>query len=339
MKRINIPLLHQGWWRGPLLLLGAILALSGWASLSNGDMAVLLSSYYRYVLSQQVASQSQNLTAQAPADCQPAIKEAIQGWGTDTQRRIREDLQRQFGPQARNQFEKFVADYVNAEGHGDAAYLGSLTTAVGLPPTTANYVDLRRGTCQSLLKPEVDNASRLLSEIQTWTDLKRRRTDIPSLSAWLHRGEKPLPAQPAAAPTLATAEAVSTVAVDPDDKVSSSLDSFASLRKARREKAQQQAQLGMQQVATEREAAEQEYGAKKLAAAQAEAENIKRHAEQLAQAEKDALDQDANSWSMKIKTMLATTISAGVGAFTGTIGAQAATKAADHIFHPPDTSK
>ena len=326
---------RRGLW-GLTLLAGQFFVTSCWAALSGGDATVLLSAYYRYVLAQQVPPQTQTLIAHAPADCQQPIQAALQEWVTGSQKRIRDDLQRQFGAQARDHFEKFVTDYANAESHGDAAFLAKLAADVGLKPPPANYGDLRRVTFLSRLKPEVEGVSRLLSEIQTWLDLKRRRTDVPSLPIWLHRSERGTP--PAAPPTLATAEAASEAVDAPDSGASSTLDSFTAMRKARREKAQQQAQAGMQQVAAERAAAEQEYGAKKLAAAQAEADNIKRQAEKLAQGEKDALDQEANSWEQQLKGLVGATISAGVGAFTGTLGAQAAIKAANHVFPPPDTS-
>jgi len=335
MKRCFRPASRRRWLWGVLFVFGPWWC---WATLSGGDTTVLLSAYYRYVLTQQVPAQLQALTAQAPADCQLPVQETLQDWVKGTQLRTREDLQRQFGPQARAQFEKFVAAYASAEEHGDAAFLANLAATSGLSPAPANYGALRRAILTSRLQPDVADASKLLSEIQTWLDLKRRRTDVPALPIWLYRGEKVIPA-PSAPPTLATAEATSDAVVVTDDKPASSLDAFASLRKVRREKAQQQAQAGMQQVATEREAAEQEYGTKKLVASQAEADNMKRHAEKLAQAEKDALDQEANGWEMKIKTLVSSTITAGVGAFTGTVGAQAAQKAADHLFPPPDAKK
>lgn len=328
---------RQAWRRGWIWVLVGLLGLSQAAfcraAQANSDAPALLSAYYRYVLVQQVPPQAQTLIANAPAENQLAVKETLREWVTGAQRRIREDLQRQFGAQARGQFEKFVAEYANAEGLGDAAFLANLAAGLGLSPTPASFLELRQAVVGSRLKPEVEEASRFLSEIQTWLDLKRRRSDVPSLAIWVHRGEKSAPAAPL---TLATAEAVTSAEALPEDgAASSSLDAFASLRKSRRDKAQQLAQAGMQQVATEREAAEQEYGAKKLTAAQMEADNIKRHAEKLAQGEKDALDQEANSWGMKLKGMVSATISAGVGAFTGAIGSQAAQKAANQLFPPP----
>ena len=335
------PASRRRWLCGAVLLAGQCIAASCWAALSSGDTTCLLSSYYCYVLAQQVPAQVQSLTAQASPETKGDVEASAQEWTSGAQRRIRENLEHQFGSQAREQFESFVAAYANAEGRGDAAYLAQRAAELRLSPAPSNYVDLRKAFLDSRLKPEVEGVSTLLSEIQTWLELKKRRSDVPPLSVWLHRNDKGTPPAPVRPPppTLSTAEAPPPAEAPDDKAASTSLDALATMRKSRTEKTQQQAQAGMQQVAIERTSAEQEYGAKKLAAAQAQAEDVRRHAEALAQAEKDALDQEANSWSMKVKTVVSSTITAGVGAFTGTVGSQAAQKAADALFPPPEEKK
>jgi hypothetical protein len=110
------------------------------------------------------------------------------------------------------------------------------------------------------------------------------------------------------------------------------LDSFAQARQDRRQRALEEAQAGMQQVASERDAAEREYAARKTASAQAEAEAIKRQADKLASTETEALEQRKNSWGNKLKGILSATIGAATGAFTGGIGTEAGTRLADAIF-------
>jgi FtsZ-binding cell division protein ZapB len=106
------------------------------------------------------------------------------------------------------------------------------------------------------------------------------------------------------------------------------------MRKKRSERRLEEAQAGMEQVASERQAAEEEYAAKKTAAAQAEAEAMKRHADKLAATEKDALEQRKNSWVNRLKSIVGATVSAATGAFTGGIGTRAGQEAANAIFRP-----
>jgi len=111
-----------------------------------------------------------------------------------------------------------------------------------------------------------------------------------------------------------------------------SLEAFGAQRKDRRDRLVKEAQEGMAQVSAERQQAEQELASKKQAEAQAEAEAIKNHAQRLADTEKQALDQEQNSWSAKLKGVVGATISAAGGAFFGGIGAQAGQMAANAIF-------
>ncbi|MFH0880126.1 MAG: hypothetical protein V2A34_10475 [Lentisphaerota bacterium] len=110
------------------------------------------------------------------------------------------------------------------------------------------------------------------------------------------------------------------------------LNDFSQLRDERRQKILEEAQAGMQQVAAERESAEQEYAATKTAAAQAEADAMKRQAEKLAATDAEALDQRKNSWGAKIKSIIGATVQTTASGFTGAIGSRAADEAVHAIF-------
>ena len=304
-----------------------------------GDEAVLAPAYLRSLLVQQVSEQAQTLIAKAPADYQAQISESVKNWSAKTQARVRTDLQNQFGDAARTRFERFIATYTDCESRGDTAFLSRLTAESGLSPTPTNYVSFRRGATGTWLKSDIQSASKLLSDLQSWLDLTRSHpADLPPLSVWLQRDQSTTRQPPSRkAPTLADSEAAAPAEVDDGGhSAAGALDSFGSMRKTRRDQAHQQAQAGMQQIAAERETWEQENANQKSTQAQAESENIKKHAEQLAQADKDAIDQYKDSWEMKLKTVASATVGSAVGAFTGTIGSQAGQKAADAIF---DTNK
>jgi hypothetical protein len=104
------------------------------------------------------------------------------------------------------------------------------------------------------------------------------------------------------------------------------------MRKKRHDKELAEAQDGMEQIANERKSAEEEYAAKKTSDAQAEAENMKRHADKLASTEQEALEQRKNSWGSRLKSIVGATVSAATGAFTGGVGARAGEEAVNAIF-------
>jgi hypothetical protein len=70
-----------------------------------------------------------------------------------------------------------------------------------------------------------------------------------------------------------------------------------------------------------------------LAAAQAEAAALQRHAEKLAAVEKDALDQRQNSWTSKLKNIVASTVSTATGVFFGSVGQRAGEAVTDAVFN------
>lgn len=314
-----------------------------------GETAVLCKTYFRYLLSQEVSAQALTLSRDAVDSDAGQIRDAATAWSGRQMVEIRKVLQTAFGKAARQRFEGFVTMYTTGEQAEDSGMLRELSAALELDPAPADYSALRRAVVQGPLADDMIAASQWLGEIQTWMDVRRKNKDTPVLEAWLTRSEpaeaasgwqwKKTGAAPAGRPAasapanpLASAEPEMGEYQDEGEEAGSPLDTFGELRKKKREKALEEAQAGMQQVADERRAAEEEYGQKKLAEAQAEAENIKRQAEKLAAVEKEALDQRQNSWSARLKKIVGSTISAATGAFTGGIGTRAGEEAADALF-------
>ena len=318
------------------------LSVSSFASVDGAspDMAVLGQCYLKFMLYQQVAAQAGLIAAEAPQTDQTQIKTAAAGWSTSKTGSVRKELTRQFGDDARARFEQFVADYTTAEKNEDAAFLAQMGGSFAISPAPADYASLRKSAIESFLQPDMADGSKWLGEIQTWVDVRKKSKDVPDLSIWLTRDQPTAVAKstkqkkpPAKKPnSLADAEAdMGEFSADEED-VTSPLDSFDDMRKKRSERKLEEAQAGMEQVASERQAAEEEYAAKKTSAAQAEADAMKRHADKLAATEKDALEQRKNSWVNRLKSIVGATVSAATGAFTGGIGTRAGQEAANALF-------
>lgn len=337
-----------------LVALALVLVSSAGFAFGNpkaaAETALLCKTYFRYLLSQEVSSQAAALGKDAREPDAQQIRSAASAWSGRQMVAIRQALEGSFGDGARQRFEEFVAKYTTGERAEDTAMLQELSAALQLDPQPTDYSMLRQAVVQGPLADDMLAASKWLGEIQTWMDVRRKDKDVPALDAWLTRSEpaevatgwqwkktgSPKPAASAPANPLAAAEPEMGAYEDQGGDEGSPLDTFGELRKKKREKALEEAQAGMQQVAAERQAAEEEYGQKKLAEAQAEAENIKRHAEKLAAVEKEALDQRQNSWSARLKKIVGSTISAATGAFTGGIGTRAGEEAADALFKDHD---
>ncbi len=313
------------------------------ATSAQPPAAVLLRSYYRYLVTQQVGAQAQTLTAQLPERVGAEVRSALAAWTGQRMELVRQELTAHFGDRGRQQFEQFFTTYSEAEGRNDPHYLQTLCDALGAKPYPADYAALRQLGLNAWLKPDIQASSQFLGDVQTWLQLQQKTPNMPTLAAWLTRdvpAARP-PAAPHAAPRpqptvaqqLASAEApLPEFQPEPEQAGANPLDSFIAQRKERRERAVKEAQEGMAQVASERQQAEQEVASKKQAEAQAEAEAMKAHAQRLAAAETDALEQEKNSWSSKLKGIVGATISAAGGAFFGGIGAQAGQMAANLIF-------
>ncbi len=309
------------------------------------DAVVLLRSYYRYLLTQQVAAQVQTMTAPLPKSDAAAVQAAVTGWNGQRMEVVRQDLVLHFGEQGRPKFEQFFATYTEAEKNNDAGYLRELCGVLGArPPLPADYAALRQLGLNAWLQPDIQASSKFLADVQTWLQLKSRTPNMPPLNVWLARDATAAlavsdarvapPPQKTVAQQLASAEAPMPE-FKPEDEAapgSNPLEAFGAQRKERRERAVKEAQEAMAQVAAERQAAEQEYASKKQAEASAEAEAMKNHAQRLADNEKQAIEQEKDSWSAKLKGIVGATITAAGGAFFGGVGAQAGQMAANFIF-------
>jgi hypothetical protein len=310
--------------------------------------AVLLNGYMKYLLSVQVQQQVDLVSQNALEKDRKQIGDITALWFSGRMEGIKNDLVGKCGENAQDKFMAFMSTYESAEKKGNKEYLGRLVDSVGIASVPADYPSFKKSYLDGNLKGDIDAASSWLSEIQTWADLRCKTNGVPDLNAWVSRNSskvgKDVPAgresvktvnkKPAksAADSLENAEADVGAIEVPEEEAGSPMDAFSEMRNKRREKALEEAQAGMQQVAQERQAAEQEYAAKKTAAAQAEAENLKNHADKIAAAEKDAMDQRANSWSARLKSIVGATISAATGAFTGGLGATAGQMAVNAVF-------
>ena len=306
--------------------------------------ALLLKAMFRLDVAQHVVNQAAKVAEPCEPDVAAEIVAAAKTYQARESGAIRDALEGAFGEQARGAFGDFVDAYAKASEAGNAAFLATLAKAVGgwgeAPP--ADYAALRSGMVQRVLREEIAAAGRFLADVQTWVDLKGRAEDVPPLAAWIDRGAAPVGAttrqvvkrrKPAKRNPLRDSEAQAEDFEGESGGGEGALEGFGAARKERREKALQDAQAGMQQVAEERRAAEEEFAAKKTAAAQAEADAVRKQAENLAAAESEAIEQRKNSWSGRLKSVLTATIGATSGAFLGNVGGRAGEAAANAIFN------
>lgn len=301
----------------------------------ESDSEVLLRSYIRFSLAREVHAQTLALTEELSQTDSEQVQSVADEWFGDELDTLRRELDRQFGDAARTRFAAFVDEYTAAEDGGDMVYLDRLSSHVNLREPPADYAALRRLALERWLEVPMSEGIRLLSEIQTWADVRARDPGAPPLDYWLERegGAEPVdvPPRPPVNP-LAEAEAPAPAWNESVRGSDSALDAFAGRRRERREQALQSAQAGMQQMALERQSAEQEYAARVMADAQADAEAMRAQAQKLAAAEAEAMAQRENSWGNRIKRIVGGTVSAGLGAFTGGIGSEAGRRAADEVF-------
>ncbi len=318
--------------------LAAVLPVLAAGAAEPEDTRVLLTAYFQYVISRQIPAQAEGLATDYPEGQQKQVSVAMADWQGRVMKTVRKELGDQFGDDARQRFETFVAAYTTAEKSADAAYLAELARTAGLATGPKDYAGLHRLVTTDWLKRDLDAGAAILGEVQTWLDVARRTPDAPPLSAWLTRGTQSwgpgatTPAKPARRNALRESEATAGDFTAAEGDAPSALDALAQNRKERRQRALEESQAGMQQVATERDAAEREYAARKTAAATAEAEAMKRHADKLAATEAEALEQRKDSWGNKLKGILSSTIGAATGAATGGIGTEAGRRLSQAIF-------
>lgn len=200
---------------------------------------------------------------------------------------------------------------------------------------TVSTAEDRTEIIRSRLSAAVDSAGVFLGDLQAWIRLKTN-PDRPTLAVWLarNRGAAAIekPQRKRRTNPLRDAEAGVGRFVEAADDGQGALRSFAAKHKVERDRKLAEAQQGMAQVAAERKVADEEANARKLAAAQAEAAAQQAQAQRIAAAEQEAIVQDQNSWKTRIKGVLSTAIGATAGAFTGGIGTQIGTAAADAVL-------
>jgi len=307
------------------------------------DFTVLTSCYFRFLLTEQVSAQAALLLKQIPDSLGDEVKASTDAWYERQIESLRADLEKGLGDKAEDRFSSYVSEFTMAEKNVNTKPLAQWSQWLQLKPVPTDYPGFRKAVMESLIATPMADASRFLSEVQTWAGLRAKDKDVPPLALWLDRAgdSKTAAATPAkpktAAQKLAEAEADTPAMPEVSgESAPNPLETFAAKRKEKRDKALADAEAGMQQVAAERQAAEEEYAAKKLAAAQADAENMKQHAEKLAATEKDALEQRKNSWGNRLKSIVGATVSAATGAFAGGIGARAGEEAVNAVFNDHD---
>lgn len=327
--------------RWNLAILAVFIMLQSAMAGKTSDSEVLLRSFIRFSLTQEVQAQAVALAKGLPRKDANQIQDVVHGWFNREMAVLRKDLEKTFGDTAKDRFKKFVAEYTSAEKAGDPEFLAHLSSQAGLTNPPPDFATLRKMALKRWTGKQISAGTWLLSEIQTWIDVRGKQSDAPPLQAWLARDQKPGQTQAKASPpgepprqvnSLANAEATAPEWNASQVTAGSSMDAFSQVRREKRDKAMQDSQAGMQQMAMERQAAEQEYGARKMAEAQADADAVRAHAQKLAGVESEALAQRENSWGNRLKRIIGGTLSAGLGAFTGGIGHEAGKRASDEIF-------
>lgn len=237
---------------------------------------------------------------------------------------------------------------VDAFGNEEAAQAAFANFVDAVRAKPVDFDALRAEVAKGGLADEISKAGDFLGNVQSWLRL-REKGDVPPLQAWLARdnvaGEEVKVEKPnveSAKPKkkkkrksgnpLRDAEAAPGEFIEQEDEVSA-LDSFNAARDALRQKALQDAESGMAQVAEERRVADEEYNAKRQARAEAEAASMQAQAQKLAAADQEAVQQDQNSWKSRLKGIASSAISATGGAVLGTVGSRLGQEAANAVFN------
>lgn len=324
----------------------AVLMFGAVGGVHAGGIATLYESYLRYEFAGRVADTGATLCeGLQPADA-AAVREALDGWKSAQTHRVKQDLGREFGDAAQERFGGFVEILLDAEKKGDALYLGAVGRSFGFAQAPADYAALRQAVMSGPMAEDMQASAFILGSLQSWTQWKREGRPTPPLTAWLTRS-KTGHAAPAAAPkpkaprpppdsvsALAAAEAAPQMTL-PEEGAEESLSplaAYSDLVKQKRDQMFKDATEASEQLLAQRKEWEEDVAAKKTAAAEADAEAVKKHAEALAQADKDALEQQQNSWKNKLKGVASALVSSTVGAFTGGVGTQAGEKLAEAVF-------
>lgn len=287
------------------------------ASAETNAPQEMIASYLRLNIANQVAGQAAEIVAPLKEKARAKLLAKVEDYRQGVLATIRERLVAACGDAetAEESFGRFVSTWTTAESENDGEFLAQMSEIAGIDPPESTYNGLKGRILEKFLPDDLAAAGQFLSGLQAQVADKLAKAAEKKL-------RNPLKGAEAPADTFVEAK---------DDGVGA-LRSFGAARKARREKALAEAQAGMAQVAQERSAADQEANARKQAAAQAEAAGMRQLAEAKAAAEAEAAQQAANSWSARLKAIAGTTISAGTGAFAGTVGSRAGQAAADAVF-------
>ena len=300
----------------------ALLLASGGARAEDpaSASAALAANYLRYLLLNHVNAQGANILAGAPAALQSNLRGSLDGWRSSFQETIRVDLEQRLGADARPRFEGFIDTFTQAEQAQDLGYLEQLGSQVGWPgPVASGFEAFRRWGIQQWVADDMQAGVEFLSALEAQA---HAAASAPAVSANPPPQSNPLRDAESAVPPLDSGEVSG----------GAPLQQFSGRREEKRQKALEQAQSGMEQVASEREAWEQEYASDVEAKAQAEAEAMKRQAERLAATDEEALEQRKNSFKAKAVKVLAGVAESTVSGFTGAIGGRAADEAVRAIF-------
>ena len=297
---------------------------------------VLMRSFLRFSLAQEVRGEALSLAKKFPENEVSQVSACASSAYDAEMLAVRKELEEAFGQGARQRFGQFVGDYSSAEKAQDQNFLRQLSQKLGIAAQVADYRSLRKLALQQWLTEQIATSSRFLSEIQTWAEVRGKEKNVPNLSVWMARNERnistPAAVHENATNALAQAEAPLPEFSPQPAQQGNTMETFSQLRKDKRAQAMIDGQSGMQQMAMERQSAETEQGAQKMAKAQAESEAMRAHAQKLAAVENEAMAQRENSWGNRIKQIIGGTVSAGIGAFTGGIGSELGQRATNELF-------
>ena len=294
-----------------MLLASAALCLA--ASGADRDM---MAAVLRMEIADRVVIEAKKL------DSSPEVSVAAEEYRANVISKVREALEPLF-------------DSADDAQRALAAFIDSVRKA------PADYAPLRDDVMKNDLPGDIDAAGAFLGNVQTWLGLRKKGAEAPPLAVWLDRDAKAPPAV-AKKPkkkkrrnSLRDAEAAAGTFVEAPDDGGSVLGTFGTARNERRQKALKDAEAGMAQVAEERRIADEEYNAKKQAAAAAEAAAMQAQAQKLAAAEQEAVEQDQNSWKTRVKGIVSSAAGAAGSAFLGGVGSRVGEAAAQAVFGGP----
>lgn len=239
---------------------------------------------------------------------------------------------------------------VDAYGDEDDAQEAFADFVNAFRANPSDYAALRAEVAKVGLADEIAMASKFLGNVQSWLRL-RENGDVPPLQAWLDRDSASeesgngnvgsagdATAKPKKKKKRKSGNPLRDAEADPGEFVEqeggvSALDSFQAARDTLRQKALQESESGMAQVAEERRVADEEHNSKKQARATAEAAALQAQAQKLAAADQEAVQQDLNSWQNRLKGIASTAIGATGNAVLGSVGGRLGQEAADAMFN------